>query len=63
MQKCQALNPYGHLVMPQTAFQQMKLERFLSKRNFIEGDFFLGMKKADTQWLWDDGRPVFVQCK
>ncbi len=26
--------------------------------------FFLGAKLADSgQWLWDDGEPVFVQCK
>jgi hypothetical protein len=52
----------GHLVIPRTSFQQMKLEQFLSKRNFTDGEFFLGMTKVQNQWLWDDGSPVFVQC-
>ena len=50
-------------MMPKTEFQQLKLQQFLAGKNFTDGNFFLGMLKIKNQWLWDDGSPVFTQCK
>ena len=61
--KCQSKNQLAHLMMPKTKFEQLKLQQFLAGNNFTDGSFFLGMSKVDKQWLWDDGSPVFTQCK
>ncbi len=44
-------------------YEQEKMHQFLERIQKTD-KFFLGIKKdSDGQWLWDDGEPVFVQCK
>jgi hypothetical protein len=62
LQKCRDKNPYANLMMPKTAYQQLKLEQL------VEGVsnaslFFLGMTKTAGYWYWDDGTAVFLKCK
>ena len=61
--ECQKLNPRAKLMMPKTSFKQLKLEQFAAAKSLSETNYFLGMSKVAGHWLWDDGAPVFVQCK
>ncbi len=63
LSQCQAINPAANLLMPKTAFTQLKLEQFAARMNMSNVTIFLGMNKIDGQWLWDDGTPVFVKCE
>ena len=60
---CQKLNPRAKLMMPKTSFKQIKLQQYAESKSLSSTTFFLGMSKATGYWLWDDGTPVFVQCK
>jgi hypothetical protein len=63
LKKCRESNPNANLMMPKSANGQHMLERFLTGRNFMNGNFFLGMEKNNGHWFWDDGSPVFVTRK
>ena len=47
------------LVMPKTQKEQTNLERWL-KDSSMTTTFFIGAKKIENGWVWDDGRQVFI---
>ena len=57
--KCMDKSARATLLMPKTQKEQTNLERWL-KDSSMTTTFFLGAKKIENGWVWDDGRPVFI---
>jgi len=63
LSQCRKLNPRSQLLMPKTEDRQEKFEEYVEAKNISSGNFYLGMARVENHWFWDDGTPVFVQCK
>jgi hypothetical protein len=62
LNQCRQLYPNSQLLMPKTADRQQKFEEYFNTKNLPSGNFYLGMTKVGSNWMWDDGTPVFVRC-
>ena len=57
--KCMDKSARATLLMPKTQKEQTNLERWL-KDSSMTTTFFIGAKKIENGWVWDDGRQVFI---
>ena len=57
--KCMGESPRATLFMPKTQQEQRNLEKWL-RDSTMTTNFFLGAKKIENGWVWDDGKPVFI---
>ena len=59
--ECQKL--LGNIITPKSKDAQKRIEDYLNKKSFTD-NIYLGIAKADGQWIWDDSKTtVFAERK
>ena len=59
---CKEVHHSARLLTIKNHYEQQDVQDILNRHGIIS-DIYLGLTKADNQWIWSDGTPVFVICK